>query len=157
MKYLTTSLTTSADVRTFFQLDRLSMKSSSGEEEQEGDDETITQNNLCDKLIDLGPSEKQYARASDFEFLKVIGKGSFGKVYSARHKAEDTIYAVKVLNKKMIIKRNEKNHIMSERNVLLKNLNHPFLVGLYYSFQSREKLYFVLDYVNGGEVWYEIS
>lgn len=134
------------------------MKSSSGDEEQEGDVEvegedelTITSNN-CDKLIDLGPSEKHHAKASDFEFLKVIGKGSFGKVYSARHKAEDTIYAVKVLNKKMIIKRNEKNHIMSERNVLLKNLNHPFLVGLYYSFQSREKLYFVLDYVNGGEV-----
>ena len=137
------------------------MKSSSGEDEQDGDPDvdndvdeelTITTNN-CDKLIDLGPSEKQHAKASDFEFLKVIGKGSFGKVYSARHKAEDTIYAVKVLNKKMIIKRNEKNHIMSERNVLLKNLNHPFLVGLYYSFQSREKLYFVLDYVNGGEVF----
>lgn len=41
---------------------------------------------------------------------------------------------------------------MSERNVLLKTLNHPFLVGLHYSFQTTEKLYFVLDYVNGGEV-----
>jgi serine/threonine protein kinase len=130
------------------------MKSSSGDEDQDNEEElTITANN-CDKLIDLGPSEKHHAKASDFEFLKVIGKGSFGKVYSARHKTEDIIYAVKVLNKKMIIKRNEKNHIMSERNVLLKNLNHPFLVGLYYSFQSREKLYFVLDYVNGGEVWH---
>jgi len=67
---------------------------------------TITANS--EKLIDLGPSEKHHAKPSDFEFLKVIGKGSFGKVYSARHKAEDTIYAVKVLNKKMIIKRNEK-------------------------------------------------
>lgn len=52
----------------------------------------------------------------------------------------------------MILKRNEKKHIMSERNVLLKNLNHPFLVGLHYSFQTKDKLYFVLDYVNGGEV-----
>ncbi|XP_053571751.1 serine/threonine-protein kinase Sgk2 isoform X3 [Bombina bombina] len=42
-------------------------------------------------------------------------------------------------------------HIMAERNVLLKNLKHPFLVGLHYSFQTPEKLYFVLDYVNGGE------
>lgn len=41
---------------------------------------------------------------------------------------------------------------MAERNVLLKNVQHPFLVGLRYSFQTPEKLYFVLDYVNGGEV-----
>ena len=41
---------------------------------------------------------------------------------------------------------------MSERNVLLKNVKHPFLVGLHYSFQTTDKLYFVLDYVNGGEV-----
>jgi len=46
---------------------------------------------------------------------------------------------------------------MSERNVLLKNLNHPFLVGLHYSFQSREKLYFVLDYVNGGELFFHLQ
>lgn len=41
---------------------------------------------------------------------------------------------------------------MAERNVLLKNVKHPFLVGLHYSFQTTEKLYFVLDFVNGGEV-----
>jgi serine/threonine protein kinase len=46
----------------------------------------------------------------------------------------------------------QQNHIMAERNVLLKNVQHPFLVGLRYSFQTPEKLYFVLDYVNGGEV-----
>lgn len=46
----------------------------------------------------------------------------------------------------------QQNHIMAERNVLLKNVRHPFLVGLRYSFQTPEKLYFVLDYVNGGEV-----
>lgn len=41
---------------------------------------------------------------------------------------------------------------MAERNVLLKNVKHPFLVGLHYSFQTKDKLYFVLDFVNGGEV-----
>ena len=45
-------------------------------------------------------------------------------------------------------------HIMSERNVLLGNLNHPFLIGLHYSFQTRAKLYFVLDYVNGGTAFF---
>lgn len=108
-------------------------------------------------LIDLGATEKSHAHASDFEFLKLIGKGSFGKVLLAKHRTEEKIYAVKVLSKKMIIKRNEKTHIMCERNVLLKNLNHPFLVGLHYSFQSRDKLYFVLDYVNGGELFFHLQ
>ena len=46
---------------------------------------------------------------------------------------------------------------MAERNVLLKNVKHPFLVELHYSFQTTEKLYFVLDFVNGGEVSFIIS
>lgn len=126
---------------------------------EDDDDENLTTNTNSNSNVDgviknvnLGPSEKSTVQPSDFEFLRTIGKGSFGKVYSARHIKEDRIYAVKVLNKKMILKTNEKNHIMSERNVLLKNLNHPFLVGLHYSFQTKDKLYFVLDYVNGGEV-----
>ena len=82
----------------------------------------------------------------------MIGKGSFGKVYMVNHKVENKIYAIKVLSKEAIIRRNEVKHIMTERNVLIKNLKHPFLIGLHYSFQSNDKLYFVLDYVNGGEV-----
>ena len=46
----------------------------------------------------------------------------------------------------------QQKHIMAERSVLMKNIKHPFLVGLHYSFQTTDKLYFVLDYVNGGEV-----
>lgn len=46
---------------------------------------------------------------------------------------------------------------MSERNVLLKNVKHPFLVGLHYSFQTTDKLYFILDYINGGEVSYRLN
>lgn len=46
---------------------------------------------------------------------------------------------------------------MSERNVLLKNVKHPFLVGLHYSFQTADKLYFILDYINGGEVSYSLN
>lgn len=105
-----------------------------------------------DKEIDLGTSEKRHVKPNDFEFLKLIGKGSYGSVMLARHKKEQRVYAVKVLQKKMIIKRNEENHIMCERNVLLKNLNHPFLVNLHYAFQTSSKLYFILEYINGGEV-----
>ena len=85
-------------------------------------------------------------KPADFEFLKVIGKGSFGKVLLAQDRLDGMFYAVKVLNKATIIKKNEQGHIMAERNVLSKNLSHPFLVSLHYSFQTPEKLYFVLDY-----------
>ncbi|KAM4633206.1 serine/threonine-protein kinase Sgk1 [Polymixia lowei] len=102
--------------------------------------------------INLGPSSNPTAKPSDFHFLKVIGKGSFGKVLLARHRTDDQFYAVKVLQKKAILKKKEEKHIMSERNVLLKNVKHPFLVGLHYSFQTADKLYFILDYINGGEV-----
>jgi len=108
-------------------------------------------------VINLGPSENAKAKPSDFEFLKVIGKGSFGKVLLAKHKTELDVYAVKVLNKAAIMKRNEARHIMSERNVLLKNIRHPFLVSLKYSFQTIDKLYFVLDYVNGGELFFHLQ
>lgn len=63
--------TFSPDVRAFFSLDRHTLKGSSGEEE----DENAVINN-DEKVVDLGPSEKQHAKASDFEFLKVIGKGT---------------------------------------------------------------------------------
>lgn len=78
--------------------------------------------------INLCPSSSPHAKPSDFHFLKVIGKGSFRKVLLARHKAEEPFYAVKVLQKRAILKKKEEKHIMSEHNVLLKNMKHPFLV-----------------------------
>ncbi|CAL8254112.1 unnamed protein product [Arctogadus glacialis] len=101
--------------------------------------------------VNLGPSANPHARPTDFDFLAVIGKGTFGKVLLAKLKADNKFYAIKVLQKKVILKKKEQKNIMAERNVLLKSLTHPFLVGLHYSFQTPEKLYFVLDYVNGGE------
>lgn len=74
------------------------------------------------------------------------------QVFLARHKSDQHIYAMKVLGKAHIKKRNEVKHVMSERNVLISNMKHPFLVSLHYSFQTKDKLYFVLDYLNGGEV-----
>ncbi|XP_077342942.1 serine/threonine-protein kinase Sgk1 isoform X1 [Lithobates pipiens] len=107
--------------------------------------------------INLGPSSNPHAKPSDFQFLKIIGKGSFGKVLLARHTADEKFYAVKVLQKKAILKKKEEKHIMSERNVLLKNVKHPFLVGLHFSFQTSSRLYFILDYINGGELFYHLQ
>uniref|UniRef100_A0A7N4PUZ5 Serum/glucocorticoid regulated kinase family member 3 n=1 Tax=Sarcophilus harrisii TaxID=9305 RepID=A0A7N4PUZ5_SARHA len=82
---------------------------------------------------------------------------SIQKVLLAKRKLDGKFYAVKVLQKKIVLKRKEQKHIMAERNVLLKNVKHPFLVGLHYSFQTTEKLYFVLDFVNGGELFFHLQ
>jgi RAC serine/threonine-protein kinase len=95
-------------------------------------------------------------KVNDFQSLKVIGKGSFGKVLQVRYKKTGQIYAMKVLNKKTILDRNELDHTKAEKNILMK-LTCPFLVRLYYSFQTPDKLYFVMDYVNGGELFYHLQ
>ncbi|KAJ3060640.1 hypothetical protein HK102_009415, partial [Quaeritorhiza haematococci] len=92
----------------------------------------------------------------DFELLKVVGKGSFGKVLQVRKKDTGRIYAMKVLVKKDIVERQEIAHTLSERNVLAQ-ASSPFLVGLKFSFQTPEKLYLVLDYMNGGELFYHLQ
>ena len=92
----------------------------------------------------------------DFELVRVIGKGSFGKVTLVRKKSDSRLYAMKVLAKQNIIKRKQVEHTRTERNVLGK-LNHPFIVKLHYAFQTEAKLYFVLDYCAGGELFFHLS
>jgi serum/glucocorticoid-regulated kinase 2 len=92
----------------------------------------------------------------DFMMIKVIGKGSFGKVLLVRKKDTGLIYAMKVLRKENIIKRNQVEHTRTERHVL-GYVRHPFIVGLNYAFQTSEKLYFVLDYCAGGELFFHLG
>jgi serine/threonine protein kinase len=96
-------------------------------------------------------------KPSHFDFLKTIGQGSFGRVYLVRYHTDQKVYAMKVLGKEHIKMRNEVKHVMAERNVLLSNINHPFLVSLHYSFQTKDKLYFVLDFLNGGELFFHLQ
>mmetsp|Transcript_15975 Transcript_15975/g.31802 ORF Transcript_15975/g.31802 Transcript_15975/m.31802 type:complete len:387 (+) Transcript_15975:53-1213(+) len=90
----------------------------------------------------------------DFQLLKVLGKGSFGKVMLVKKKGgDDTLFAMKTLRKAALIKRNQLLHTATERNIL-QNIQHPFLVNLIYAFQSDDKLYMVLDYMGGGELFF---
>lgn len=151
------SISMNADVREFLQLDNPRNASITNDEDPEDTEPSVDSVTTELEKVDLGQSESTKAKPSDFVFLKVIGKGSFGKVLLAKHKVEDKFYAIKVLHKAAIRKRNEARHIMAERNVLLQNVKHPFLVGLHYSFQTSDKLYFVLDYVNGGELFFHLQ
>jgi len=95
-------------------------------------------------------------RLDAFKLIKVIGKGSFGKVFLVREIKTSQMFALKVLKKDNIIKRNQVEHTKTERSVL-GYVKHPFIVGLNMAFQSREKLYFVLDYCAGGELFFHLG
>ncbi|KAK8010942.1 hypothetical protein PG990_009907 [Apiospora arundinis] len=95
-------------------------------------------------------------KIEDFDLLKVVGKGSFGKVMQVRKKDTNRIYALKTIRKAHIISRSEVAHTLAERSVLAQ-INNPFIVPLKFTFQSPEKLYFVLAFVNGGELFHHLQ
>lgn len=70
----------------------------------------------------------------DFEVLKVVGQGAFGTVYQVRRSGSSEIYAMKVIRKDKILKKNHAKYMKSERDILTK-VDHPFIVQLRYSFQ----------------------
>ncbi|KAL3748317.1 hypothetical protein ACJRO7_009536 [Eucalyptus globulus] len=96
----------------------------------------------------------------DFEILRVVGKGAFGKVFQVRKKGGhggegDGIYAMKVMRKETIIKKNHVDYMKAERDILAKVV-HPFIVPLRYSFQTKSKLYLILDFINGGHLFFHL-
>ncbi|CAI5723105.1 unnamed protein product [Hyaloperonospora brassicae] len=99
---------------------------------------------------------KQSVTLQDFKMIQVIGRGSFGKVVLVKHRATNTLYAMKILSKENIVKRKQVEHTRTERRVL-GCTRHPFIVGLHYAFQTARRLYFVLDYCPGGELFYHLS
>lgn len=107
---------------------------------------------------ELGATDaaKQKVGIGDFELMKVLGRGAFGKVMQVRKKDDGQVYAMKILKKAAILARNQVEHTKAERKIL-QALQHPFLMTLRFAFQSKEKLYLVLDYFQGGELFYHLK
>ncbi|THV05146.1 Pkinase-domain-containing protein [Dendrothele bispora CBS 962.96] len=107
--------------------------------------------------IDFKPTRNESLTIEAFDLLKVIGKGSFGKVMQVRKKDTQRIYALKTIRKAHIAQRpGEITHILAERTVLAL-VNNPFIVPLKFSFQNPDKLYLVMSFVNGGELFYHLQ
>ena len=88
----------------------------------------------------------------DFTLLSVIGKGSYAKVVLVRKKDNGELFAMKILKKENVEKGKQMKHVKTERDVLL-NINHPFVINFFYSFQNERKLFFALEYCPGGELF----
>jgi len=100
------------------------------------------------------PLSKDEVNAHQFVKVRLIGKGAIGKVYLVKLKNDTSdhpkLYAVKIITKDEMLKKNKVRRVMTEREILA-TVNHPYVVGLYASFQTPTRLYFVMDYMAGGE------
>lgn len=136
----------------------------------ESQEETmITQGNLIERsngcsesheieVSDMARDGYEKAEPSHFELLKVLGQGSFGKVFLVRKvvgKDSGTLYAMKVL-KKATLKVRDRVRTKMERNILV-DVEHPFIVRLHYAFQTEGKLYLILDFLRGGDLFSRLS
>eukprot|EP01124_Arcella_intermedia_P030715 TRINITY_DN6776_c0_g1_i2.p1 TRINITY_DN6776_c0_g1~~TRINITY_DN6776_c0_g1_i2.p1 ORF type:complete len:543 (-),score=153.58 TRINITY_DN6776_c0_g1_i2:114-1541(-) len=115
------------------------------------------------RITQLYKIETEYTRArrvrlsSDtFKTIRIIGKGSFGEVHLVQMKGTGKLYAMKKLRKSTMIERNQVSHVKNERDALaLLNdftQNNPWVTKLYYSFQDALYLYFIMEYVPGGDM-----
>lgn len=98
--------------------------------------------------------EKNSLSIDDFRILKTIGTGTFGRVKLVKLKGNDKMppFALKILKKKLIVKYNQVEHVKSEKLVLSK-IKHPFIVSFFVSFQDDTFIYFLFEYICGGELF----
>lgn len=108
--------------------------------------------------FDKGPTRRKSNpsgtpnKVRDFDLWKRIGKGGFGDVWMATKSGDDHLYAMKIIAKERLVKTHSIDRVIAEKKIL-QNLNHPFVISLRFAFQDKTKIYLVLDYIGGGDMF----
>ena len=112
-----------------------------------------TQNNQ--NIIDKNKEKLEIVTKTSFEYISVIGKGGFGKVWKVYQKKYKTFYAMKEMSKAKILDTHSEISVKAERDLLSK-MFHPFIINMQYAFQDRDYLYLVLDLLLGGDLRFHL-
>jgi protein kinase A len=111
----------------------------------------VKQEQQVQQLPQIRQTKGKYS-LGDFEILRTLGTGSFGRVHLVQSKHNQRFYAVKVLKKQQVVKMKQVEHTNDERK-MLQEVKHPFLITLWGTFQDSKNLYMVMDFVEGGELF----
>ncbi|XP_016203432.1 probable serine/threonine protein kinase IREH1 [Arachis ipaensis] len=117
------------------------------------DDDVILEDDVV-RSLRTSPIHSSRDRTSidDFEIIKPISRGAFGRVFLAKKRTTGDLFAIKVLKKADMIRKNAVESILAERDILI-TVRNPFVVRFFYSFTCRENLYLVMEYLNGGDLY----
>ena len=107
---------------------------------------------LHESLKKLAIDEKKCLSLENYNIMRIIGVGSFGRVHLVQHQGTCKYYALKVLNKSTLMQHNQLGQVTYEIEILL-YIQHPFIVRMQESFQDSENVYIVLEYISGGELF----
>lgn len=105
--------------------------------------------------LEVGP-QRQYS-LDDFELIRVIGRGSYAKVLMVELRRTRRIYAMKVIKKALVTDDEDIDWVQTEKHVFETASNHPFLVGLHSCFQTPSRLFFVIEFVRGGDLMFHMQ
>ncbi|XP_061340467.1 probable serine/threonine protein kinase IRE [Gastrolobium bilobum] len=128
--------------------EKVDSSNSIADEESSVEDDTVRSL----RASPINPCSKDRTSIEDFEIIKPISRGAFGRVFLARKRATGDLFAIKVLKKADMIRKNAVQSILAERDILI-SVRNPFVVRFFYSFTCRENLYLVMEYLNGGDLY----
>lgn len=116
------------------------------------DEDGPLEHSVNSRTSQLNGKFKDRTSIEDFEIIKPISRGAFGRVFLAKKRVTGDLFAIKVLKKADMIRKNAVESILAERDILI-SVRNPFVVRFFYSFTCRENLYLVMEYLNGGDLY----